>query len=432
MDESRLAARLRAAIMNQRIYPTGSRSVEQVVLTVHKELEDGLRDKDTLAVSRNGNRFYVEKKEVPNAGFLCQALEEHQIQGFTFETGCTVEEVRALVACLSEKRRPDRTFGDWLAAQNVTRIRVNHSRVLEVSEEEAVVSRGISQFHTLSSTAEMRGTLTGALDFIDKIPEKTKKDALRQHLAERLVLMESTMLKDLFEKPLPEGETASGVLEDVLAAMHQNKLMEIFNEVRRWDQRLKSAGGSAKDLAAEREKLKQFVGQLAKAPCALKVGRAVYEDLTQRGLLEAIPEGASGDLARDIDTEAQRLLEETDDVFLKGVGPGLPEFLNDLFGFGLQARAKDVVQRLRSVLLEGDSGAREKSAQTIRRILPLLWTHLRDDLFIRLRDALLTGAEAERTIGVNREILGALVDGGRRDFAGAGKARGRPGVSASY
>lgn len=409
MEEPRLAARLRAAIMNQRLYPAGSRSVEEVVSSVNEEIEAHLKEKGTLSLSRNGRRFFIDKNEVGPAELLVQVFEEHGIQGLAFQPGCPSAEIRILVQGLSAKRTTEKSFEDWLNSQNVTHIRASHSRVMEISEDEAVVAKGLSQFHALESSQEMRTALKSSLEYIDKIPENAMKESLRHHLAERLVLMEAALLKDLFDDDLSLGDGGLNVLQDVMAAMHQNKLLELLNETLRWDLRLKNSG-RGKEMEVERAKLKSLVTKLTKCPAAKKVPRIVFEELAQKGLLEQVPETADSDPSQDLRVEVDRLLAENDAEFLKGGGKNLAEFLSTLLDAGFQDRTKDVVLRTRAILLEGEAPLRERAAQWGRRFLPVLWAHLRDDLAIRLRDAFMAGAREERTVPVVREILGALTD----------------------
>lgn len=395
--------------MNQRLYPTGSRSVEGVVLSVHEEIQTFLQGKGTLSLSRNGERFFVDKKEVDASTLLVQVFEDHEIQGVTFDPGCPAAEVRILIQGLSEKHSRDESFADWLTTQKVSHIHVTQTRVMEVSEDEAVVAKGLSQFHALESSQEMRTALKTSLDYIDTIPEKTMKENLRQHLAQRLVLMEATLLKDLFDADLGLGDGGVSVLEDVLAALHQNKLLELLNETLRWDLRLQTAG-KTKEWSAEREKLKTMVAKLSTCSAAKKIPYAVFEELTRRGLLEKVPDHLAMDTSQDLMIVADRLLALTDAELLKGGGRNLAELLGSLLAAGFQDRAKDIVLRIRAVLLEGDLRLRERAAQWARRFLPILWARLREDLVDRLRDAFFASAREERAGPVVREVLGALAD----------------------
>jgi HEAT repeat protein len=395
--------------MNQRLYPIGSRSVEEVISSVFEEIKYHLKEKGSLSLSRNGKRFFVDKTEVGTASLVAQVFEEHGINGVEFEMDCPEEEVRFLVQGLSGKRLPNRSFAEWLTSNKVTHIHVSNSQVMEISQDEAVVAKGLSQFHALVSSEEMRASFLSSLEYIDKIPEKTMKDSLRQHLAERLVLMEATLLKELFDSELNLGEVGASVLEDVLAAMNRNKLLEMFNETLRWDLRLRLAG-KEKDLEGERAKLRTLVAKLSECPSAKKIPRAVYDELSQRKLLTKMPENIVDDSSQDLRAEADRLLAEKNPEFLKGGGRNLADFLEVLLSSGFQDLAKDVVQRTRAVLLEGEITLRERAAVLARRFLPVLWAHLRDDLADRLRDAFLTGARDERAVPVAREILGALTE----------------------
>jgi HEAT repeat protein len=409
VEETRLSARLRAAIMNQRLYPTGSRSVEAVILSVQHEIQSILHGKGSLTLSRNGERFFIDKNEVGDPGLLVQVFEEHGIQGVTIDTDCSATEVRLLIQGLSGKRTSDRSFADWLSGQDVGHIHVTQTRVMEISDDEAVVAKGLSQFHALDSSHEMHAALKTSLDYIDKIPEKTMRDNLRRHLAERLVLMEATLLKDLFDADLGLGEGEESVLENVLAALHQNKLLELLNETLRWDMKLRVAG-NGKDMEGERTKLKSLVTKLSTCASARKVPRAVYEQLVQRRLLDQVPENIAKDNSQDLRVEVDRLLAEKDSEFLKGGGRDLGQFFGSLLAAGYQDRAKDVVQRVRSVLLEGEVPLRERAAQVAHRLLPVIWLHFRDDLADRLRDAFLAALREERMSPVVREVLDAVTD----------------------
>lgn len=409
MEESKLTGRLRAAIMNQRLYPAGSKSVEEVVSSVYKEIQSLLQSNGTLSLTRNNNRFFIDKTEVGAADLLIQVFEEHGIQGVIFKTGCLDSEVRTLVEGLSSKQAFVGALPEWLSKQKVTNIQLTQTRVVEVSEDEAVVAKGLSQFHALESSEEMRAALKDSLSYIDTIPEKTMKENLRRHLAERLVLMEASLLKDLFDTDLGLGDSGGDVLHDVLLSMHQNKLLELLNETLRWDLRLKTAVGG-KGLEGEHSKLKNLVARLSDCPSGKKLPRSIFDELVQKGLLENVPDYVIRDSSQDLRIEADRLLAEQDTGFLRGGGKKLSDILEFLLAAGFQDRAKDIVQRTRSVLLEGESGLRVQAAQHARQFLPVLWVHLRDDLVNRLRDAFLTATREERSVPVVREIIGALAD----------------------
>jgi HEAT repeat protein len=409
LEESKLTGRLRAAIMNQRLYPTGSKSVEEVVLSVHKEIQTLLQTNGTLTLTRNNNRFFIDKTEVGAADLLIQVFEEHGIQGVIFKPGCLDSEVRTLVQGLSTKPTHVGSLPEWLSKQKVTNIHLTQTRVVEVSEDEAVVAKGLSQFHALESSEEMRAALKDSLIYIDTIPEKTMKENLRRHLAERLVLMEASLLKDLFDTDLGLGDSVGDVLQDVLLAMHQNKLMDLLNEAIRWALRLKTAVG-AKGLEGEHAKLKNLVGRLSECPAGKKLPRSIFDELVQKGLLDNVPDYVTRDSSQDLRIEVDRLLAEKDAGFLMGGGKKLPTILEFVLAAGFQDRAKDIVQRTRAVLLEGESGLRVQAAQNARQFLPILWVHLRDDLVNRLRDAFLTATREERSVPVVREIIAALGD----------------------
>jgi hypothetical protein len=133
-------------------------------------------------------------------------------------------------------------------------------------------------------------------------------------------------------------------------------------------------------MDGEREKLKSLVVKLSTCASAKKVPRAVFEELVQRRLLESVPENIANDNSQDLRVEADRLLAEKDSEFLKGGKRDLGKFLGSLLAAGYQDRAKDVVQRVRAVMLEGEAPMRERAAQWAHRFLPVIWVHFREDL----------------------------------------------------
>src|SRR5687767_4796192 len=132
MSELLIPNYLRAAVVNQRIYPPGSPMVERAVAQITQALAQPLQAADKLTyTSRQGKVFY-KGNEIPDGAPLAPLLDEHGIQSLTFLPGIAPAEIAQLVMLLSRKKIAESTVTEWLKAQNVAHIQVDKVTVVEV------------------------------------------------------------------------------------------------------------------------------------------------------------------------------------------------------------------------------------------------------------------------------------------------------------
>jgi hypothetical protein len=414
MDEIAFVAQLRAAIMRRRIYPPGNHAVEEALTNLAKAISVALAEKDTFTLTCSAGKIRMGTKEIPQAGILVGVFQEHQIHSLTFGRGCREEEVRELVSCVSQKRRGDMSFGDWLRLQKVAHVVANQTKILEVSGEETVVDKGMARFQNLRSPEELQETLNTALTYIDRFPEASQRTQLRRHLADRLAVMEAPLLRRFLDMPEP---STIELVESVLAALRPEKLAEIFNEICRWDQKIAGLTTGKKEFEEERGRMKAVLERLFQATALKEVARPLFEELLRRGLIPAVPEGLRGSSERDWGREAERLLEAEDGVFLEGSGgEDLSAFCGKLLERGEKEWVRRLTERLRVPLLEGDTGVRKHAVTAMRALLPLLWGQGMEESASLLRNDLMQALSMERQSVPYRESVLALGESAVHDY----------------
>src|SRR5687767_9342366 len=82
-----LAASLRSAVMNQRIYPSGSPIVERAIAQIERAAESKLKTSDRLTLTDRQGRLFANGQEEPDAAALAGVLREQGVQSLTFVPG---------------------------------------------------------------------------------------------------------------------------------------------------------------------------------------------------------------------------------------------------------------------------------------------------------------------------------------------------------
>jgi len=429
MNEAMLAAHLRAVVMTQRIYPRGSPVVEEGITRFLSEIAAPLAEGKPVTVSRVEDKIFVNQVEAAQAAGLIPIFEEHKIQSLRFRPGSTPEEMRELVALLGQKQPKDTSFSNWLRAQNVVHIQVNELLVVEMTSQEEIVRKGEVHFREMKSYAEVERTLEESFDVIDQISEDSRRKELRQGLAQRLTFLESSILKEMFEKPPPDKPGAEGLLDSVLQALPAEKVTEMFSEIVRWQEQLGRVASRDATFDKETARLKSFAAKLTTAPAAKTLAPAVFEDLAKRGLIAGVPMGLRERRVEESVDEAKGALAQMESF----IGEGNPGRLADLMGRLLGEGNVDWVLKLLDgfvrVLSEGSPLTRHRAAAEAGKLFPLFWENGRAEAEGRLIEALLAAAEAERSPVSYKEIIAALTsalvhDYRERDFEKAFRMSG--------
>ena len=279
--QSPIATAFRAAVMKYRIYPTTSVTVRQAIALLHQAVLELMLTREEVRLTRNEGKMFLDLEEIPQADAIAELYEAAGVQSLRFVKGFTIEEADALVACLARKRTDGSTFSEALSTAGVTHVETNDRTVVQLTEEQTVVGRGFFQFQDISAQQDVKSSVMSAIDYIDKIPEETHRQHLRQQLAVRMASLKSDVIMDLVEK----GQFAEGgensLKQPFLEAVSGGRMLEILNEVCRWAKKIERAADGSADNP-ERARLREFVSFLLKSPAAANVPRPIYEDLQKK------------------------------------------------------------------------------------------------------------------------------------------------------
>lgn len=415
--QSPLATAFRAAVMKYRIYPVTSITVRQAVALLHQAVLELMLTREEVRLSRNGDKMFLDLEEIPQAESIAALYEEAGVQSLRFVKGFTVEEADALVACLARKRADGATFSDALAATGVTHVETNDRTVVQLTEDQTVVGRGFFQFQDISAQQDVKSSVVSAIDYIDKLPEETHRQHLRQQLAVRMASLKSDVIMDLVGK----GQFAEGGQESLkqpfLEAISGGRMLEILNEVCRWAKKIERAADGSADNP-ERQRLREFVSFLLKSPSAANVPKPILDDLQKSRLIDAVPDAvAAAPVEEPLDVQAESLLQGPDAKFLHGPrGQGLAPFIERMLAVGLTDRVPAFLERLRRLVREADTTLRTEAVQTAHPLQALLWENRLNAEAVKLNAVLRAQADEERQTAVYREILRTLVHAALHDF----------------
>jgi hypothetical protein len=347
MSELLIPSYIRAAVLNQRMYPSGSPMVDRPISQVVQSLEPILQTSDRFTISCRQGKIFIKTREIPDAG-LGPLLDEHGLQSVTFLRGITAAEIGQLVLLLSKKKLPDGKTSEWLEAQKVTHIQLDKVTVVEVMEGEIVMKKIDQIFASVRDFPGLMGSLRESYDMMDKLPDERSKQEVHDHMARKLSTLDPTVIRDLFENPLPKRMEDSGLRTAVLNNMTQEKVHDIFNEIGNWYRQVRDEATSDFEVVEQLNKFKSFLGKLLKAPASKKIPFSLYEEMLNKGLIDEIPP----DIEKK--TEEESLAAQVDDILAKPseelleppLRDQLAPVLRKLCEVGLDDLAKRLMERI--------------------------------------------------------------------------------------
>ncbi len=407
MKDISFASHLRTAIMNQRIYPAGNPIVERSISQALQSIESILTHSDRTTLTTRDGKVFLKSKEVPDANALSPILEEHGIQSLTFSKGVTSGEINKLVLLLSKKGLKNQNLADWFQQQDITHIHLDKVTIVEMMEGQVLIQKLDILFDRINNFPELVSSLREAYDAIDTLSDDKQKTDAQEHLAKQLSTLEPSLIKDIFGNSLPKRVEESGLRTDVLNAMTQDKLRDIFSEIGQWYRQIRSQSASDFEVVEHLNKLKSFLGKLLSSPASKNVPFSIYEELLNQGLLEKIPPGVQkADEEESISSQVDHLLEKPASALLElPTRDKLPIILKKLCAVGLDELIQKLLSKFQDNFLEEASLLRGLAAKTSVPIMENLWVNHKGYLANDLYAALLKLAEQERLTDVYKDVI---------------------------
>jgi HEAT repeat protein len=410
MSEIQVPSHLRAAVINQRIYPPGSPMVERSVGQIMQALQVALKAGESVTYTSRQGRLFVKGQEIPDASTLCPYLDEHGIQSLTFHPGATQEEVSQLVLLLSKKKQPGLQPAAWLAEQKVANIAIDKVTVVEVMEGEVVMKKFDALFNNVRDFPALMNSMRESFELMEKMPDEREKTKVQEHMARKMSGLSPVLLRDMFENELPKKMEDSGIKTLTLNAMTQDKIHEIFSDIGDWYRDIRDSSSSELEVVEHLSKLKSFLGKILKSPSSKKVPFSLYEELLGKGLLDEIPPDIERTVEKSLAQQVDELLEKPPEELLEQpLRDQLPGVMKRLCEVGLDDQALKLVEKLVKNFLQGPVLLRQMAVRTARQFLDTLAAARKERLWTLIATALERMAEAERSADMYKDVAEALV-----------------------
>ncbi|HOW28917.1 MAG TPA: HEAT repeat domain-containing protein [Elusimicrobiota bacterium] len=412
MNEQLIPAYIRSAVINQRIYPSGSPIVERGIAQIFQSIDEFLKQEDRLTVTENQGKVLIKGKDVPDAAALGPIMQEHAIQSVTFQRGLTLPEVKQMVVLLSLKKLPDENAAEWLQKQQVTHISIDKSKLVELFEGEIVLKRVDQLFSGAHDFIGVVSALRESYDMMDKAPGDREKNEIQEHVARRMASMEPSLLRDIMENELPKRVEESGLKQMTLNAITQDKMKDIFSEIGNWYKQVREETQSEFEVVEHLNKLKDFLKKLLTAPASKEVPFVLYQELMEQGILSEIPP----EIRKESDDNS--LILQVDKL-VEGPASGLlemptreqlPAMVRKLCDLGLEELSRKLVQKLLENLKQSSPVIRQMSLRLVVTFYDICKTNRKEALLTTLAKAVEPLLDTERSEEVYKEIS-VFIDG---------------------
>jgi putative nucleotidyltransferase with HDIG domain len=217
----RLAAALRATDLYAANHPLIQRGVDALSVAV----TGGLQSAPSIVVAFIGDEIVVDatrlsKSSASLAGFV-RDLREREVDKITFTGGATKEEVRLLIAVLSDRKTPG-PLPDRLATRGARHITLGRVVVEEVTDEQAGIAAARKVYATAVETAESLWQAAKAGDKPDPSAARKIIDGLA-----RLVTQDRTSLLALTALKRYDNYTFTHMVNVSALAMAQARALNI-------------------------------------------------------------------------------------------------------------------------------------------------------------------------------------------------------------
>jgi putative nucleotidyltransferase with HDIG domain len=217
----RLAAALRAKDLYAANHPLIQRSVDALSAAV----TGGLQSAPSIVVAFIGDEIVVDATRLPKssaslAGFV-RDLRDREVDKLTFTRGATKDEVRLLIAVLSDRKTPG-PLPDRLATRGARHITLGRVVVEEVTDEHAGIAAARKVYASAVETAESLWQAAKAGDKPDPSAARKIIDGLA-----RLVTQDRTSLLALTALKRYDNYTFTHMVNVSALAMAQARSLNI-------------------------------------------------------------------------------------------------------------------------------------------------------------------------------------------------------------
>ena len=152
-----LVRRLAAAVRATELYATNHPLIQRGVDALSAAVTSGLQTAPSIVVAFIGDEIVVDATRLPKSSAslagLARDLRDRDVDKITMTRGATKDDVRLLIAVLSDRKTPG-ALPDRLAARGVRHVVLGRVVVEEVTDEQAGIAAARKVYATAVETAE--------------------------------------------------------------------------------------------------------------------------------------------------------------------------------------------------------------------------------------------------------------------------------------
>lgn len=399
---SNLIKTFHLAITYLRIYPPTSQMVVAALDSFFKIVQNFADQNKTITFSELSGKLLIDGTEPASreiqliGGNILKLFSQRKLQSITFKSGITREELTEFFTSILRKRREELAEYPHIALDQTVYVAMIKGEETVVKISEMVRNSGGDIIGIIKSLRE-------SYDLIDQLPDPALKSTAQERLAQELAHQDTTVLRDIFERELPPRIETSGLKTQLLNALSQEKIKDIFGEIAVWYDAVRNKEQSDFGAIEQLEKLKTFIRTILCAPAAKEIPRQFFEDLIQKGLLEQLPDWFSSTPSKPTSVfEVEKLLEKDPvELLEKEVTDQLPSTVEKLCQIENNELIGKLLEHLMKNLRNSAARIRLMAANCTSVIYELLQTHNREPLLRFMELPLLDAARSETSVEVH-------------------------------
>ncbi len=413
----------RMTVANFKIYPVGSNMLDSSINSLLLLLKSGLHTCPELNISQANEKLLFQGKELPLSAELSKAaldsfwkiLAEHNIQSITFKPGLEQQELLLLIEHLVSKKEHKNELIELFNEKENSHITLDQTVYVPIVKGEIIIQKVSNSLNHIKKGEEIESvlkTLSQAYGMMDQIPEQNVKDNVQKHLATKLADLNPMVLKEIFERQLPQKIEQSGLKDKLLSTLSQEKITEIFSEISCWYKDLSKQDNPDFKSIDQLNSLKTFISKVLTSPTSKKVSFKVFEQLLKNELIDKIPEGV-----KEIKDEKKELLFKTDELLEKEsasllenpIYQEIPLMIKQLSQLNLNDYARDLTKKVLENMEHSSPMIRLSAVQLIAKICEHLPSIDNEKLLTILQKKMFECLEKETSTEAYKQITKFLI-----------------------
>ncbi len=413
----------RMTIANFKIYPMGSNILDSSINSLLLLIKTGLHTYPELIISQANEKLLFQGKELPLSAELSKAaldnfwkiLAEHNIQSITFEPGIEQKELIVLIEHLVSKKEHKDELIELFNEKENSHISLDQTVYVPILKGEIVIQKVSNSLSHIKKGEEIESvlkTLSQTYGMMEQIPEQNVKNNIQKHLATKLADLNPMVLKEIFERQLPQKIEQSGLKDTLFSTLSKEKITEIFSEITCWYKDLSNQDNPNFKSIDQLNSLKTFISKVLTSPTSKKVSFKVFEQLLKNELIDKIPEGV-----KEIKDEKKELLFNTDELLEKEsasllespVYQEIPLMIKQLSQLNLNDYAQDLTKKVLENMEHTSPMIRLSAIQLIIKISEALSLIKNEKLLNIIQGKIFEYLEKETSLEVYKHITQFLI-----------------------